>query len=812
MSKSNITFVTAFIDLNEDRYNCKSKDNYISLFKTLANSGISICLYLSPNLENIGSELQELYSNVKFITTVKLEEMKTYKIINELSPKLPVKRCPIKDSLNYMILMNSKAEFVYNVSIINPFNTEHFAWIDFGICHVLSEPDIILKKLYNFSTSKLIHKMLLFPSCWSKEQSKKNLYNIKNNISWRFCGGFFIGDKQSIKEMYFLIQKELPQFIAWVFSDGNNTCDSNTNDSNTNDSNVNNIITWEVNLWDWLEQNCNWKVDAYNADHNNSILELPLEYIINDNNDNNNNNNDGIYKSTIVTFYFNIKELKDSTDEVRPQSFYMEKGRETLKLNYPMVIFCDNSNYEKIKQIRDEYISNSKLTNYIIKNITEYDFYKENWDIINENRKDKECYKNSRNTPSYYLLCMFKIIAINIAKQYNFYNTEYYAWIDFDGSHIMRNFDKYSKKMLNNPNQKISMCYIHYRNHNELYPIKLYLQNGGPCGVAATSFTVQKEYVNRFYNGCLSIFHETLNNCVGHCDEQILTYFYDKYPELCNIFYGDYYSILTNYHEPIEDHQCIVHFFIKEAINKGRKDLAEICATKLIKTIKKYNLSTHNLSYLKSLIPNKFDISEYIDKIIYINLETRNERKNEIEGELNSLGLSYERFNAISKPNFGILGCTLSHLAVLKMARDNKWKNILIFEDDFMFLVDKKEFEKNIELLFNESNPVDFDICMLSYNIISSEPSEKYPFLHKVLEVQTASGYIVNEKMYDKLIELYEWSMPLLESTKQHWVYANDQIWKKLQPSANWYSFTTRIGKQRPSYSDNGESWCELNC
>ena len=101
---------------------------------------------------------------------------------------------------------------------------------------------------------------------------------------------------------------------------------------------------------------------------------------------------------------------------------------------------------------------------------------------------------------------------------------------------------------------------------------------------------------------------------------------------------------------------------------------------------------------------------------------------------------------------------------------------------------------------------------MLSYNIIKSEPSEKYPFLHKVLEVQTASGYIINEKMYNKLIELYEWAMPLLESTKQHWIYANDQIWKKLQPSANWYLFTTRIGKQRPSYSDNGEAWCELNC
>ena len=504
--------------------------------------------------------------------------------------------------------------------------------------------------------------------------------------------------------------------------------------------------------------------------------------------------------------------MKDSTDEVRPASFYMEKGRETLKLNYPMVIFCDESNYEKIKKIRDEYILNPDLTNYIIKNITEYDFYKENWNIITENRTNMECYKNSRNTASYYLVTTFKFIAINIAKQHNFYNTDYYAWIDFGGSHVLKNFNVCANKILKNPNPKISFCYIHYRNHSELYPMKSFLQNGGHCGVATTTFTVQKEYVNRFYNGCLNIFHETLYNGLGHCDEQILTYFYDKYPELCNIFYGDYYSILTNYHEPIEDNDCIILFFIKEAINKDRKDLAEICATKLITTIKKYNASTHNLSFLETIVPKNFNISKYIDKIIYINLENRNERKKEIEGELNKFGLSYKRFNAISAPNFGILGCGLSHLAVLKMARANKWKNVLIFEDDFMFLVDKEEFEKNIGLLFNEENPVDFDVCMLSYNLIKSVPSVKYPFLNKVLEVQTTSGYIVNEKMYDRLIELYEWSTPLLESTKMHWVYALDQIWKKLQPSANWYSFTTRLGKQRPSYSDNGETWCEYNC
>ena len=486
MAKSNVTFVTAFIDLNEDRQNCKSLDTYISLFKTLAESGISICLYLSPNLEHIGIELQELYKNVKFIKTINLEDTVTYKVINSLNPLLPNKRCTIKDSLNYITLMNAKAEFVNDAININPFNTTHFAWIDFGICHIISNPKTTLSRLYRIAEHcKLQENILVFPGSWSLEMVSQNFKNIANIPYWRMCGGFYFGDKQSLQNMYELNLEAINRFI-----------------------NQYGIISWEVNIWAWMELSMNWKISIFTADHNNTILQIPESYIIRE--------------------------------------------------------------------------SNNKITSKISANVT----------------------------------------------------------------------------------------------------------------------------------------------------------------------------------------------------------------SNVLSTI----------------------VSKYIDKIIYINLEHRTDRRLEIEDELNSFGLPYERFNAIANPGFGILGCGLSHLSVLKMARDNKWKNILIFEDDFMFLVDRDEFEKNINLLFDIENPVDFDVCMLSYNIITSEPSEKYYFLNKVLEVQTASGYIVNEKMYDKLIELYEWAMPLLGSTKQHWIYANDQIWKKLQPSANWYSFTTRLGKQRPSYSDNGESWCELNC
>ena len=204
-------------------------------------------------------------------------------------------------------------------------------------------------------------------------------------------------------------------------------------------------------------------------------------------------------------------------------------------------------------------------------------------------------------------------------------------------------------------------------------------------------------------------------------------------------------------------------------------------------------------------------MSRFLDKIIYINLQHRTDRKEELENELNSLGLTYERFNAIYTPEFGAVGCAYSHLEVLKLAKSRGYKNILVFEDDFTFCVSKEVFESSLENLF--TNIPDFDVCMLGYNLQEKGTVlDDNPVLMKVCNAQTMSAYIVNESMYDKLIKLYEWANPLLQKTGQHWIYACDQSWKLLQPESKWFCFTQRIGVQRPSYSDCGQQFIDNKC
>jgi glycosyl transferase family 25 len=180
------------------------------------------------------------------------------------------------------------------------------------------------------------------------------------------------------------------------------------------------------------------------------------------------------------------------------------------------------------------------------------------------------------------------------------------------------------------------------------------------------------------------------------------------------------------------------------------------------------------------------------------------DRREQIEKELDNFDLKYERFEAIETPDFGTLGCELSHLAVLKLAKERQYKNILILEDDFSFLVEKEEFENNLRHFFEQK--IDYNVCMISYNLLKKEETD-YEFLWKSLDVQTGSGYIVNANYFDVLIELFEKTVPLLLETQAHWLYALDQIWKPLQLKDKWYCFKTRIGKQRPSYSNNTNSF-----
>jgi glycosyl transferase family 25 len=179
----------------------------------------------------------------------------------------------------------------------------------------------------------------------------------------------------------------------------------------------------------------------------------------------------------------------------------------------------------------------------------------------------------------------------------------------------------------------------------------------------------------------------------------------------------------------------------------------------------------------------------------YINLDSRIDRKEQFEEECKKMNLEIERFSAI-KHEIGAIGCSESHLSILKKARDSKLDHVTIFEDDFQFLISREEYDQIISNL-----PINYDVVMLSYNLRKTESYND--MFGKVIEVQTASGYIVHSRFYDILISNWEEALNLFKQYPfEYGKYELDQYWKSLQPSSNWYYSLKRVGKQRPSFSN----------
>lgn len=187
-----------------------------------------------------------------------------------------------------------------------------------------------------------------------------------------------------------------------------------------------------------------------------------------------------------------------------------------------------------------------------------------------------------------------------------------------------------------------------------------------------------------------------------------------------------------------------------------------------------------------------------IKYIFYINLESRKDRRIHFENQMLLIGLNAIRFNAI-KHNYGAIGCSLSHLMLLKYAKEHNLDHILIMEDDIMFL-NPNIFINNLNNFL--MNHKEFDVLLLAgnnmghYNVIDDN-------CIKITKCQTTTGYLVKNHYYDKLINNFEESTNnLINNIKSVGTYAIDQYWNKLQMVDNWYLLTPLTVTQRPDYSD----------
>lgn len=258
--KNKITFVTSYLKIYESEYDfAKTFQKRLDLFMKLVDLNINICIFTSPEFENTFVEIAKNNSNVKLLEVLNINELECSKLGNENQNLLvlPEIRSHIKDHVNYMYLMHSKVEFIKKTIDINPFNSSIFCWFDFSLPYIFKNIDDSLSLIKKYSFQNFINEpFLVVPGCWNFKVNDINILN--NSIAWRFCGGFFMGDKQTLLNFYDVSISHYVEFL-----------------------NLTKKIVWEVNYWAWLESNCYINPIWYNADHNDSIINIPKTIQIN---------------------------------------------------------------------------------------------------------------------------------------------------------------------------------------------------------------------------------------------------------------------------------------------------------------------------------------------------------------------------------------------------------------------------------------------------------------------------------------------------------------------------------------------------
>jgi len=226
------TYVTAFYNIGLPTVDV---DKYFYNFETIARLGIPLVVFIE---EQYAARLELLalkYSNISirrdFAAATDLPLFKSSR--GELA--LPAVRNADKDTADYMLLMNSKIDFLSCVET----HTPQLGWIDFGIAKIFSNPQWAFSRLL---ARKVTDKV--------KIPGGHNLNPKLNSdmISWIALGGYLEGPVFKIREFCDLARTRLNNYLAQG------------------------RIVWEVNVWAHILQEYPEKFNHYHADHNNTIF------------------------------------------------------------------------------------------------------------------------------------------------------------------------------------------------------------------------------------------------------------------------------------------------------------------------------------------------------------------------------------------------------------------------------------------------------------------------------------------------------------------------------------------------------------
>ena len=189
-----------------------------------------------------------------------------------------------------------------------------------------------------------------------------------------------------------------------------------------------------------------------------------------------------------------------------------------------------------------------------------------------------------------------------------------------------------------------------------------------------------------------------------------------------------------------------------------------------------------------------------IKHVLFINLDSRIDRRTHFESQFRKIGVEPQRFSAIRNAD-GAIGCSTSHVACLELAIHNNWDHVLICEDDAT-ITNPGQLVNQVNNFLKRFGEDSWDVLLLAGN--NYQPFRQMsPECVRVANCQTATCYLVRRPYFERLLANFKEGLKnLMANPSNQPYYAVDQYWKRLQRTDRWYLIVPISVIQRPDYSD----------
>ena len=212
-------------------------------------------------------------------------------------------------------------------------------------------------------------------------------------------------------------------------------------------------------------------------------------------------------------------------------------------------------------------------------------------------------------------------------------------------------------------------------------------------------------------------------------------------------------------------------------------------------------------------------LGDFFGCTFVINLAERKDRRAQITRELEAAGMPFSPgkveifpavrpIEALGFPSPGVRGCFLSHLGILKLARERRLSSVLILEDDLVISPLVREFQDHILSFLSTAR---WDMVYFGHieQVSNQSPPGFIPFTGPLV---TAHFYAVNGPLIGRLIDYLEQVQTRPPGDPDGGPMHLDgalNMFRQRNPDTVTLIAQPNLGWQRPSRSDLHSTWLQ---